>query len=349
MEKKTFYIRNINAGNLLEAFLVAAVTSVLLIRFFLYMTGYPQLGGASFHIAHMLWGGLLMLLSIVLLLSFLSNVVLYLGAVIGGIGFGVFIDELGKFITQDNNYFFQPTVAILYIIFISLFLLFRVIDRSRAFSKKEYLLNALELLEEAVQQDMDKEEKQKVADMLAKADPQNIVVRHLKELIDDIALVPPAKPTLFLRLRHTLQRFYERLIQSPRFARLLILFFLSKSLLSLLAIPLVLYLLLAQVASPLETIISQLTFTQKAELITTAASGFLAILGILQIRRSRIDAYLFFRRSVLVSIFLTQFFAFYREQFSAILGLLFNLAVLLVLRYMQEQEELHRGAIKQRE
>ena len=45
-----------------------------------------------------------------------------------------------------------------------------------------------------------------------------------------------------------------------------------------------------------------------------------------------------FERSILVSIFLTQVFAFYKEQFSALLGLLFNIVVLAALHFMIERE-----------
>ncbi|MGH7908854.1 MAG: hypothetical protein ACRENW_03265, partial [Thermodesulfobacteriota bacterium] len=60
MKTKWISTRNFDAGNYLENFLVAAVAAVLVIRLFLKMTGYPQIGGSSLHIAHMLWGGLLM-------------------------------------------------------------------------------------------------------------------------------------------------------------------------------------------------------------------------------------------------------------------------------------------------
>jgi hypothetical protein len=111
------FIRNIDAGDLLEDFLIASVSSVLFIRFYLFLAHYPQLGGRSFHIAHLLFGGFFMLFAIILLLAYLNRPILQISAVLGGIGFGTFIDELGKFITQDNNYFYQPTPALIYIIF----------------------------------------------------------------------------------------------------------------------------------------------------------------------------------------------------------------------------------------
>jgi len=115
-------VRDKNAGDLMGVTLIFAVVTILGIRAFLALTGYPQLGGGGLHIAHTLWGGLGMLVSIALLLSFWSPAIRQLAAVLGGIGFGFFIDELGKFITTDVDYFFQPTIALLYVLFIILFL-----------------------------------------------------------------------------------------------------------------------------------------------------------------------------------------------------------------------------------
>ena len=119
------------AGDHIEVFLVSAVAAILAIRGYLRLTGYPQLGDDDIHIAHMLWGGLLMVASILILLIFLSKTAEKFATVIGGLGFGTFIDEVGKFVTQDNNYFFKPAVAIIYTIFILVFLSVRAIQTRR--------------------------------------------------------------------------------------------------------------------------------------------------------------------------------------------------------------------------
>src|SRR5947209_17414564 len=62
-----------SSGRYLEAFLASAVAAVLLIRLLLALADYPQLGGPGLHIAHMLWGGLFMVVAIALLLSMLGD------------------------------------------------------------------------------------------------------------------------------------------------------------------------------------------------------------------------------------------------------------------------------------
>jgi hypothetical protein len=44
--------------------LISRIATVLVIRTELWLTNYPQLGGSGLHIAHLLWGALLMLLAI---------------------------------------------------------------------------------------------------------------------------------------------------------------------------------------------------------------------------------------------------------------------------------------------
>ncbi|MGH3544915.1 MAG: hypothetical protein ACRDPW_03165, partial [Mycobacteriales bacterium] len=40
----------------LVAMLVSAVATVLITRAFLALAGYPQVGGETLHVAHVLWG-----------------------------------------------------------------------------------------------------------------------------------------------------------------------------------------------------------------------------------------------------------------------------------------------------
>jgi hypothetical protein len=68
--KHSAFPRDLGAARYLDLFVVGGVSAVLAIRFILRITGYPSLGGARFHIAHMLWGGLLMAAVLLTGLSF---------------------------------------------------------------------------------------------------------------------------------------------------------------------------------------------------------------------------------------------------------------------------------------
>ena len=141
MKRKLELIRDSDADEAIELLLFIAVATVLGIRGFLGLTGYPQLGAGGLHIAHMLWGGLFMFVAIVLLLVFWNPAMRRLAAVVGGVGFGFFVDELGKFITSDNDYFYRPTVAILYLMFLALWGFARWLRSGRPLNPEELRIN----------------------------------------------------------------------------------------------------------------------------------------------------------------------------------------------------------------
>ena len=57
--------------------------------------------------------------------SFSTPTILKYSAIIGGFGWGWFIDEIGKYVTRDNNYWYQPAVIYIYFSFILLYLIYR--------------------------------------------------------------------------------------------------------------------------------------------------------------------------------------------------------------------------------
>ncbi len=116
------------APQLILNFMLAAVTSILTVRLFLHLTNNFQLSFGSMHIAHVLWGGLLMFLALILIFLFHPPLILKHCAVIGGLGWGIFIDEIGKYITRDNDYWYQPAIIYIYISFVLLYLLYRFLQ-----------------------------------------------------------------------------------------------------------------------------------------------------------------------------------------------------------------------------
>ncbi len=60
--------------------LISFAASVTLTRLFLELTGYPQIGNSELHIAHVLWGGLLLFIASLVPLIFANRWAYSLGA-----------------------------------------------------------------------------------------------------------------------------------------------------------------------------------------------------------------------------------------------------------------------------
>lgn len=70
--------------------------------------------------------------------------------VLSGVWFGLFLDEVGKFVTKNNNYFYGPAAEITYISVALLIVLARVVRDVRPPSVEENLANAAINAAEAV-------------------------------------------------------------------------------------------------------------------------------------------------------------------------------------------------------
>jgi hypothetical protein len=336
-------VRDLHSGSQLDLFLVSAVASVLLIRFYLRLTGYPQVGGETLHIAHVLWGGLLMLAALILLLAYLGRASRRWAAVLGGIGFGTFIDEVGKFVTRDNDYFYRPAVAMIYVVLVLAYVAMRSIRR-RPLSEEGYLINALHELEEAALHDMQPEERERALQYLERAGSRSPLVEGLMELVRRLDEAPSRPPGNLARFTTGVLHQYRRLTRRPVFWRALVLFFIVQVGIKLAHVGILIWYPEAGTSLP-----AQLAFMSRRiddyalpewfQLGSSLLSAVFVGAGIVALRRSRPAALRLFQRSILVSVFVTQVFMFYRSQWEALMVLAFNLLVLLGLGYMQAHEQ----------
>lgn len=337
MSEGIFY-RNVRSRDQLEMFLLSAASSLLLVRFYLYLAGYPQIGSGGLHIAHMLWGGALMLGALVISLSFLGARALRVAAIVGGIGFGVFIDELGKFITKDNDYFYKPTIGIIYAIFIALYLTFNFLSRKQSLTSREYQLNALAQLEEAIVHDMDPTEKARVGTLLAHADQNDPVTKQLQKFLDTVRTTPPEAPSRVNRFVRHLNDLYEKFWNSRNSNLIVRLFFLLEVFLFVGSVILLTY---RNIDGVFDLFAGNAAFSAElavGQLISSLVAAGFAIYGAILLPSSRAHAFEEFRRATLVNIFLTEFFMFSRIQFGALPGFFFNLGLLAFLGYAIRQE-----------
>jgi hypothetical protein len=308
----------------LESFLVAAVASVLAIRWFLALTGFPKLGEGGVHIAHMLWGGALMLVALLLLFAYLDRPIQHVAAIIAGLGFGTFIDEIGKFVTADNDYFFHPAVALIYVILVALFIAGRTLVGRRALTQAEALANALDLLEVRLARPLEGDDRARIERLLAQADQGSELVTAVGRYLDALPQRPDVDAWWETIPRWFAER-YHQVARDPRFSRLL-------------SAAVIVYAAAAVASSMLVLVTARragasLSAAELGQIVSTLVGAALIGRGVLALPGSRVEAYRWFLRGILVWLLITQVFIFYSSQFAGLGGLAIDLGAYVMLRY----------------
>jgi hypothetical protein len=327
-------VRNVRTVEHLTTFVVSAVATVLVVRLLLRLLGYPAIGGGGLHIAHMLWGGLLMLVAIFLLLGFIGPVVRPAAALAGGVGFGLFIDEVGKFVTADNDYFYRPAAAIMYVVFVLLVLGVQFLTRRRPIDPREHLANAVDHAVEGVAGGLSRRQLAIAAEQLRTAGADVAGWAETRALLaatprDDVELIAPVD-ALWSALRRT----FDRVARHPWAPRVVIV-----------------VLVLQAIGAP--AIAAGIRFHEGHMLADVPVIGVVlgsllsatfTARGALRLRRDRARAVRLFELSVLVSLLVTQVFQFAGTQFAAVGGMALDLTMLGLLEAEQTRLEREKPA-----
>jgi hypothetical protein len=323
--------RTVEAKALVDTFLVFTVLTVIVIRVSLELLGYPQLGGNGLHIAHLLWGGLLMVVAIVLATVVITRSARWAAAVVGGIGFGLFIDEVGKFVTSDNDYFFKPAFAIIYVAVVLIWLVTRMLLVRRPSHPSEALANAIDFLKEASVRELNEDELRTAYALLDSCDPTDPLVDGVRRLLDDVEPIPRPEPFVGTRLVERTRAAYARLA-TTRGARVVVTTIFA--LLTALA-------LVSVVGYVYDLAVGRhLRFVDWANLISNCVLSVLYTVGVYALfQRARLVAYRLFEAAVLFNLFVVQVFDF--ADYGAIAGveLVIALVLLVTLHLIIAEEE----------
>jgi hypothetical protein len=250
-------------------------------------------------------------------------------ALLGGIGIGLFIDEVGKFITQANDYFFPPALPLIYGFILLNVLVYQYFRRQSKESPRQAMYHVLEGLQDVLDGDLDSAEAAKLEAQLAVArqsDRAEIVslANALSDFLEkENEHLIPAKPDFWKRLTKWIDAAGHRLGRSRH-----------RTVISVLLIGWVLF-----VAGYITIIIqgevnldSRVLQWRIPLIVIQIVVGILLLFATLLWLRKRESLGLKFGISAfLISLVALQLLYFYISQFLAITATLLQLAILLVL------------------
>lgn len=329
--------------------MISFAAAVLVTRLFLELTGYPQIGNSELHIAHVLWGGLIVAIGAALPLVFSNNSILGISATLSGIGLGLFFDEVGKFLTQNNDYFFRPAASIIYILFLIGVYVYITVRRGEPDAQTR-LHHALAVMQEIVDGDLDVREKAELEELLSNiiGDAEMPDVRELAaELLDFVRhqadVVPLRRQPLLDGLRLAGAWIERHVLTRPNTRALLII---STALLGTLSL-LDLLALLRAIGQPGQAMVLIQVWVARANLMSAQESiwfavmiGLKGVVGLALIVALAMFALGQDRRGIgfalaglLLSVTVLDVLLFYFQQFSAALYASVDFALIAALNF----------------
>ena len=317
----------------LTTLFVCAVATVVFTRGFLAATGYPQVGGSKLHIAHVLWGGLLLLAALLSTLAFLSPAAKPAAAVVGGAGFGLLIDEVGKFVTKDVNYFYRPAIAIIYVCFVVLFGVIRWLSRRR-FSAEEATLIGLEALQRAAVGALSAERRGRVLGLMVGTGADGPLARSVREQLERSAAEPQLRSSVTHRLSTSLARLWIALTEHRLFREGVFALLGAAAAISA-----------AETGWLLRDGLGHLSFSQRAFTLTTIVADLALLMGAIRLSRSLLSALHWYDHAVLLEITVGQIFLYTSEQLAATLNLVALLILWSMIRWTIQFETARRSTL----
>jgi len=340
-------VRREGAQTYLLLTLIAFGVSVALTRLVLQLSGYPQLTSGDLHIAHVLWGGLLLFAAALLPLVLANRWVYTAGAVLAGLGVGLFIDEVGKFITTTNDYFYPAAAPIVYVFFLLTALVYLQVRRPGRKDGRTELYAALDQLEEVLDRDLEPGERQvlvarlsAIAQDLERPETARLAKELLHFLHAGVPIEAEESPDLLERIQARLERFERKWLTRPRLRLLLALGWVGLAAYMLLSAAQDLQDLVggrwSEVWPQLPAILRRPDVEPWNALLQAACGGLLiAALLALALRREAL-AHRLATYGLLLALAVVNLFVFFYDQFSTILPATLELLLLLgSLRYQK--------------
>ena len=327
--------------------LVSFAATVIGVRFFLQVTGYPQVGGSTFHIAHLLWGGLALFIAVLLILILDNPRALKVAAILSGIGIGLFIDEVGKFITQSNDYFFPAAAPIIYGFFLLTVVLYLIIRKPEPGYPPRAMVRALEDLQDVIYKEFETEDLEQLHARLKLASQSSRpyiaqMAMALQGYVEQTELpVREDKPGWWKRLTTRIKAW--SLQQGERKHRLLIVAGLIViALTSISLIGGLIWVAVSPTTTARSFLLDLLAEAENASvdshtlylarLFLETAVGLMAIIAIIILIRGHIRKGITFAlTAVILALTAIQLLTFYLDQFTAVLPTLYQFGLLLVI------------------